>query len=81
MFMKHIKAFRIDTKTFPYVSEDWAVTGGGGSGGVGRTVHIAYPANLHQLSDHHNAEAIFLPYHPPEIIQSLLLGSCWKEKG
>lgn len=50
------------------VSEHWMVTGGGG-------VHITYPANLHQLSDHDNAETIFLPHHPPEIIQSLLLGS------
>lgn len=38
-------------------------------------IHITYPANLHQLSDHDDAETIFLPHHPPKIIKRLLLGS------
>lgn len=44
-------------------------------------MHITYPANFHQLSDHDNAETIFLPHHPPKIIQCLLLGSLWEERG
>lgn len=55
------------------VSEHWVVTGKGGG------LHITYPADLHQLSDHDDAEAIFLPHHPPKIIQSLLLGSWWED--
>lgn len=44
-------------------------------------MHITHPANFHQLSDHDNAETIFLPHHPPKIIQCLLLGSLWEERG
>lgn len=35
-----------------------------------------YPAHLHQLGDHDNAEAVLLPNHPPEIVDHLLLGAC-----
>lgn len=35
-----------------------------------------YPAHLHQLGDHDDAEAVLLPDHPPEVVDHLLLGSC-----
>ena len=57
-----------------HVSEHRAMTGGG------QGLNITYPANLHQLSDHDDAETVLLPHHPPKVIQSLLLGSCWEDE-
>lgn len=71
------KPFKQTPNSIPLINSLRLQTAGGWQrGGVITT----YPANLHQLSDHDDAEAVFLPHHPPEIIQSLLLGSCWEEQ-
>lgn len=46
----------------------------------GAEMRVTYPAHLHQLGDHDDAEAIFLPHHPPKVVQRLLLGS-WSGEG
>lgn len=33
-----------------------------------------HSSHLHQFGDHHNAVAVLLPDHPPEIIDHVLLG-------
>lgn len=35
-----------------------------------------HSSHLHQFGDHHNAVAVLLPDHPPEIIDHVLLGPC-----
>lgn len=35
-----------------------------------------YPSNLHQIGYHDDAGRLFLPHHPPEVVHSLVNGTC-----